>query len=174
MKWKKFTKDKRSTLSYWWWHNLAFNYTAIKCHAWKFKYIFHDIEKPILMLLWRNYKKVQRYHRRHSNHHIEFPKYYQWDLEAMILDWECSQLTKAAAQLNALDTLKATVVTGNPELYINDSVIRTSLIRRMPDILQKLRLIDYEEKIKLQSDLIYNRQQVELYNKEVYAKIKTR
>ena len=38
MTWKKFTKQQRSTFSYWLWHNLAFNYTAIKCKAWKFKY----------------------------------------------------------------------------------------------------------------------------------------
>lgn len=168
MTWKKFTKQQRSTFSYWLWHNLAFNYTAIKCKAWKFKYIFHDMEKPFLMLLWRDYKRVQEFHRNHNRHHIEYPKYNKWDLEAMIIDWECSGLTKTASPLNAIDTLRGMVIKGNPDLYIEDNIITTSLIRRMPEVFLKLGLVDNEEKIRLQSNLIYNRQQIEEYNKNLY------
>ena len=70
MNFKKFTKDKRSTFPYWFWHLLAYNYTAIKLHAWKFKYIFHDFEKPWLKLIWKDYDKVRRWHRKHNFHLI--------------------------------------------------------------------------------------------------------
>jgi hypothetical protein len=132
------------------------------------------MEKPFLMLLWRDYKRVQEYHRNHNRHHIEYPKYNKWDLEAMVIDWECSGLTKTASPLNALDTLRGIVVKGNPDLYIEDNIITTSLIRRMPEVFLKLGLVDYEEKMRLQSSLIYNRKQVEQYNKDVYDKIKNR
>ena len=173
-KFKKFTKEQRSSFIYWYYHWKAFNLTAYHLGHWRFKYLFHDIEKPFLMLLWRNYKRVQEFHRTKNRHHIEYPKYYKWDLEAMIIDWECSGLTKTASPLNAVDTLKAMVVKGNSDLYVEDNIITTSLIRRMPEVFLKLGLIDYEEKIKLQSDLIYNRQQVEQYNKVLYNEIKNK
>ena len=104
MKWKKFTKAERSTFTYWWWHNLAFNYTAIKLEMWKPRYLLHDIEKPFLMLLWKDYKRVQKWHRENNNHHLEYKKK-KYDWNAMFIDWECSALTKLDAQKNAMDTM---------------------------------------------------------------------
>ena len=105
MKWKKFTKEQKSTFRYWWWHNLAFNYTAIKLKMWEPKYLLHDIEKPFLMLLWKDYKKVQKWHRTHNKHHLEYYKQKCFDWNAMFIDWECSHLTKIDHQKNAMDTM---------------------------------------------------------------------
>lgn len=71
IKFKKFTKEERSTFKYWFYHWCAFNYTACKLHAWRFKYLFHDIEKPWLRL-FLPYKTVQRFHRKHNTHHLEY------------------------------------------------------------------------------------------------------
>lgn len=97
-----FTKEERSTFPYWFAHWCAFNMTALNLKAWKFKYLFHDIEKPWLKLFWP-YEKVQKWHRTHNRHHIEYEGNY--DLEAMMIDWECSRYTKTAEPLNARDTL---------------------------------------------------------------------
>ena len=103
MKWKKFSKNQRSSFSYWFWHWLAFNYTAIKLKAWKPKYLLHDMEKPFLKLIW-DYKKVQKYHRYNNNHHLEYKYPEKIDWEALIIDWESSRLTKLDAYYTAYET----------------------------------------------------------------------
>lgn len=65
-----FNKNERATFKYTFAHWCAFQMTALNNNCWKFKYLFHDVEKPFLKLIW-NYKKVQKYHRFHNNHHIE-------------------------------------------------------------------------------------------------------
>ena len=45
-----FDKSQRSKFKYWFAHWCAFNMTALNLGVWKFKYLFHDIEKPWLML----------------------------------------------------------------------------------------------------------------------------
>ena len=95
-----FTKEERSTFPYWFAHWCAFNMTALNLKAWKFKYLFHDIEKPWLRLFW-DYKKVQRWHRRHSSHHLEYLYHGTVDIEAMLIDWECSRFTKESSPLTA-------------------------------------------------------------------------
>ena len=47
---KKFDKKDRSSFSYWFNHWKAFQLVALSCNAWKFKYLFHDIEKPFIRL----------------------------------------------------------------------------------------------------------------------------
>lgn len=101
MEFRKFDKSERSTFPYWFNHWRAFNYVAHKLKAWKFKYLFHDIEKPWLMLLFGgDYKKVQKWHRTHNSHHVEYPG--PKDYEAMIIDWESSRYTKNAHPLTAI------------------------------------------------------------------------
>lgn len=90
---KKFPKNERSSFSYWYWHWLAFNDMAKEYGVWKFKYIFHDIEKPFLKL-FLPYKKVQEIHRRNNRHHLEYKRPEKRDWEAMVIDWECSRFTK--------------------------------------------------------------------------------
>lgn len=97
---KKFTKDQRSTFKYWFNHLLAFNMVAMKLKRWKIKYIFHDFEKPWLKLIWRDYAKVQKWHRLHNRHHLEYKGERDW--EAMVIDWECSRYTKQAHPLTAI------------------------------------------------------------------------
>ena len=95
-----FSKEERSTFPYWFAHWCAFNMTALNLRVWKFKYLFHDIEKPWLRLFW-DYEKVQRWHRYHNNHHLEYMYRGTIDIEAMLIDWECSRFTKEASTLTA-------------------------------------------------------------------------
>lgn len=88
-----FNKEERSGFAYWFAHWCAFQMTALNNKCWKPKFLFHDIEKPWLKLWYRgNYKKVQKIHRNHNSHHIQ---YYlrtgKVDWLAMVIDWECSR-----------------------------------------------------------------------------------
>lgn len=88
-----FDKSERSTFKYWFAHWCAYQLTALNLKAWKFKYLFHDIEKPWLRILFRgDYSKVRKYHREHSKHHLQYKG--KKDYTAMVIDWECSRLTK--------------------------------------------------------------------------------
>lgn len=102
-----FTKEDRSTFKYWFAHWCAFQMTALNLGAWKFKYLFHDWEKPWLRL-FLPYKKVQKWHRYHRRHHPEYAEKHGWDKvdwDEMIIDWECCHYTKVAQPLNAPETL---------------------------------------------------------------------
>lgn len=124
MKFKKFDKSQKSTFGYWFWHWFAFNYTAFKLKVWQPKYLFHDIEKPWLKLIWRDYIKVHNYHRSHSNHHLEYGRINGWDKmdwQAAIIDWECSNLTKSFAQLNARQTIDKQL--NKPTLSTEEKII---------------------------------------------------
>jgi hypothetical protein len=103
---RKFSKSKRGTWPYFWAHWMAFQMTAINLRIWKFKYLFHDWYKPWLKMFGWDYKRIQKYHRYHSKHHIEYfenpknlPCKFDWD--SLIIDWECSQYTKVACPRNA-------------------------------------------------------------------------
>lgn len=94
---------RKYTFSRWIKHLVAFNKTAINLKAWKVKYLFHDIDKPFLNLIKSN-EYVNKYHRTNSKHHVEYPNIMKQDYEAMVIDWECSVLTKPTKPLNAVDT----------------------------------------------------------------------
>ena len=101
-----FTKDQRSTPKYWFAHWCAFQMTALNLGLWKPKYLLHDIEKPFLLWLWKDYKRVQSWHRKHNAHHAEYMLAHdesKWDIEAMVIDNECSHFTKESAKLKAFD-----------------------------------------------------------------------
>lgn len=104
IKFRKFTKKERSSFSYFFWHWLAYNYTACKLGVWKPKWLLHDIEKPWLKLFLKDYKKVQKWHRMHNDHHLHYGRkngLNKVDWLAAVLDWECSRLTKLQAQKTA-------------------------------------------------------------------------
>lgn len=113
-----FTKEQRGTFKYTLAHVLAFNVVAMSLGVWRWKYIFHDAEKPWLMLLARifykdPYSKVQHWHRTHNAHHLEYykeatTKTKRRNINAleMIIDWECSRFTKLASPLNAYAQFK--------------------------------------------------------------------
>lgn len=122
---KKFSKEQRGSFTYWYYHWKAFNLTAFRLGCWKFKYLFHDIEKPWLMLLWRSYIRVQYYHRAHSNHHLEYEYKDKIDWEAVVIDWESSQYTKFACPRNAYHELCYIETETDPNYYkfIKDNMI---------------------------------------------------
>lgn len=104
---KKFTKNERGTFRYWICHLLAFNLVAIMSGHWRFRYLFHDLEKPFLLLLWKDYARVQTWHRNHSKHHFEYYlTHYTADFSAMAIDWECSHLTKEGKKRNCKEELE--------------------------------------------------------------------
>lgn len=121
-----FSKEQRGTFKYWFAHWSAYQMTALNLGCWKFKYLFHDVTKP-WMLCWAKvfhradpYAWVQRKHRSSSAHHLEayneteirtvqqgkphstiiiqFP-----DVQAMLIDWECSRFTKQTEPRNAFE-----------------------------------------------------------------------
>lgn len=100
---KLYPKSERSSFGYWFAHWCAFQIIALLSGLWKPKYLLHDIEKPWLRLFWK-YKKVQKWHRAHNNHHLEYlvsHKISKFDFAGMVIDWECGRLTKEASPLNA-------------------------------------------------------------------------
>ena len=105
-----FTKKDRSSFKYWFAHWCGFQITALNLGIWKPKYLLHDIEKPWLKVLWKgDYKKVQKWHRTHNRHHLEYGLKNGWnkiDWEALMIDWECCGLSKQEAQLDARETLE--------------------------------------------------------------------
>lgn len=117
LKLRKFGKKDRSSFPYWFNHWLAYNLTALKFGAWKIKYIFHDIEKPFLKLMWGDYKRVQKWHRDHNRHHLEYKDFHKIDWEALTIDWECSRFTKAQSPRTAREEIVILEETMNPKEY---------------------------------------------------------
>lgn len=142
-----FTKEERSGFKYWFVHWCAFQMTALNLKCWKFKYLFHDIEKPWLKLIFGDYKEVQTIHRNHNKHHIQYWFKQKFndnkvDWEAMVIDWECSRFTKEAAQLNARETLEMEVKQmreNYPTDIISDNKIKV-FQENVKNILDKLNL----------------------------------
>jgi hypothetical protein len=112
-----FDKSQRSKFDYWFAHWCAFNMTALNLGVWKFKYLFHDIEKPWLMWIWKDYKRVQKRHRKHNRHHLEYSGEKVYDFEAMVIDWECSRFTKSASPLTAREEYTKNIY-NNPQYPI--------------------------------------------------------
>ena len=107
---RKFTKAERSSFAYWFWHWYAFQKTAMELHAWKLKYFFHDMEKPWLKLFWKDYARVQKWHRTHNRHHLESSR--PIDYEGLVIDWECSRLTKVSSPLRAMEEARVKLADG--------------------------------------------------------------
>lgn len=102
---KTFPKSNHSPFQYWYYHWKAFNLTAYYLGCWKFKYLFHDIEKPWLKLFLKS-DKIQKIHRRNNKHHLSYKGGIdKVDIQALIIDMECSRFTKSEAQLNAREFL---------------------------------------------------------------------
>jgi len=101
---EKFDKSQRSSFKYWWNHYLAYNLVSVKLGVWRPKWLLHDIEKPWLKLFWRDYKRVQKWHKFHNKHHIFSGRRYglnKVDWLAAVIDWECSRYTKTQAPKTA-------------------------------------------------------------------------
>ena len=105
---KMFTKNERSSFSYWFAHWCSFQLCALNLGIWKIKYLFHDFEKP-WMKLFMSYKKIQKWHRNHNSHHLEYGLIHGFDKidwETLIIDWECSHLSKQQCPLDCREELE--------------------------------------------------------------------
>lgn len=105
---KMFDRDDRSSFKYWFAHWCGFQITALNLGIWKFKYLFHDIEKPWLKLMWKDYDHVQKWHREHNSHHLEYGLKHGFDKidwVALMIDWECSALSKRQSQMDAREAM---------------------------------------------------------------------
>ena len=103
-----FDENDKSTFSYWFAHWCAFQLTALNLKLWKFRFLFHDCEKPWLKLFWP-YKKVQKWHREHNRHHLEYGLKHGFnkvDWEALMIDWECSRFSKKQCPLNCREEME--------------------------------------------------------------------
>ena len=135
-----FDKKDRSKFKYWFAHWCSFQMIALNLGAWKPKYLLHDIEKPF-MLYWNMwfkgmkhedaYKKVQKFHRKHNRHHLEYVG--NKDYEAMIIDWECSRFTKTKSPLTAKQQLEKLIDSKDVRLTHND-------VNIIQQVLYKLKL----------------------------------
>lgn len=109
-----FTLEQRGTFKYTLAHVLAYNSVALSLGVWRPKYIFHDWEKPWMLLIAKALHKsdpytwVQNWHRHHRRHHIEYYKAATLtrsgrsvNIREMIIDWECSRFTKLSSPRNA-------------------------------------------------------------------------
>lgn len=96
-----FTLKDCGGFKYWYAHWKAFNKVARQCHAWKFKYLFHDIEKPLMMLFGKDFESVQKWHVDHKAHHPQNKPFSKVDVEGMLIDWECGRYTKSFATMTA-------------------------------------------------------------------------
>lgn len=66
----------------------------------------HDCDKLLLYAVpWLNEKQIQRIHRRHQSHHVDYPQSKVQQLVQMYIDWDCAALTKPDKPLNAFATL---------------------------------------------------------------------
>lgn len=111
-----FTKEQRSTFPYWFAHWCAFQMTALNYGVWKPHFLLHDWYKP-WMKLFCEYKTVQHYHRYHANHHLEWGEkhgYTKMDLDAFLIDLECSHFTKQASGLRCVEKLHDYITKCNP------------------------------------------------------------
>ena len=106
---KMFDRDDRSSFKYWFAHWCGFQIVALNFGIWKFKYLFHDIEKPWLKVLWKgDYKRVQKFHRTHNSHHLEYGLKHGFDKvdwTALMIDWQCSALSKRQSQMDAREAM---------------------------------------------------------------------
>ena len=122
-----FSKNDKSSFPYWFAHWCSFQLCALNLGIWKFKYLFHDFEKPWLKL-FLPYKKVQKWHREHSNHHLEYGLEYGFnkvDWYALMIDWECSHMSKKQAPLLARETMEYELAKEKWKLY--EKEIRSNL-----------------------------------------------
>lgn len=97
---KIFDKKEKSTFAYWFAHWKCYNLVAMQLGIWKFKYLFHDIEKPFLKL-FLTYEKVRKFHRTYHKHHLNYRKPHKIDWIAVAIDWECGQYSKMDSPWNA-------------------------------------------------------------------------
>ena len=66
------------------------------------------------------YEDIQKFHRRNSNHHLEYLEYkdpVKLDWVSLVVDWECSQYTKNACKNNARDEMEDWISNNIDDIY---------------------------------------------------------
>lgn len=101
---KLFKDTEKSSFAYWFAHWRSFQLVAMLLGVWHPRFLLHDIEKPFLMWIWKDYPRVKQYHRTHARHHLAYTGDKDYDYLAMVIDWECSRYSKADAQMTAYET----------------------------------------------------------------------
>lgn len=96
-------KKTKYTFKRWFMHWCAFQIIALKLNCWKISFLLHDIDKPFNIFLLNDEELAIR-HKRKSKHHVEYYNNNKYDYVGMIVDWECSRITKPEASLNARET----------------------------------------------------------------------
>ena len=94
-----FGEERKSKWDYFFAHWCAYQMVALKWGMWKFRFLFHDIEKPFLRM-FLPYKYVRKFHRKYHRHHISYRNPNRIDWLGLAIDWECSMLTKKAQPMN--------------------------------------------------------------------------
>ena len=131
-----FSEKDKSTFPYWFAHWCAFQMTALNLGCWKFKYLFHDIEKPWLKL-FMSYSKVQKWHRQHNKHHTSYRGGLdKVDWQALIIDNECSRFTKSQAPMTAREWVEYCI----NDRYKDDNIMREAYQNYAIPMLEKLSL----------------------------------
>ena len=95
-----FPEEKKSTFRYWFAHWAAYQLVALKWGVWKFRFLFHDAEKPFLRL-FLPYRYVRKFHRKYHRHHISYRNPKRIDWLGLGIDWECSMYSKASQPMNS-------------------------------------------------------------------------
>lgn len=123
--------EKNYGIKIWAAHWAAFQMTSINLNRWKFKYLFHDTSKLLLLMWYKTispflkhkniYELLQARHHLKSNHHLQSYNetmvtmidenlnwkqntyIYNIDIEAMLINWECAHLTKTNMKPSAYD-----------------------------------------------------------------------
>ena len=89
--------DAKEVVEHWFYYQK----TAKELKSWKIRFIFHDVEKLLLILIVGD-ELATKIHRAVSSHHgVKEIK----DVLGAIIDWECARFTKPSKQLNARQTL---------------------------------------------------------------------
>lgn len=132
MKYTLFPKEARGTFKYWFYHWYAFNETAKELGVWQFHHLFHDIEKPFLRL-FLPYEKVQKIHRRNNKHHLEYKKHHKYSFGEddinwvdLVIDWECSHLTKIASWRTCIQEANFLIMTNDIDFSEYYKIITTA------------------------------------------------
>lgn len=134
-----FKPEEKSTFKYWAAHLFSYNMVALNLRCWKFKYLFHDFEKPWLKLMWGDYSKVRAWHRNNNRHHLGYKDPSKIDWEALVIDWECCRFTKEDAPLNARETYNYTITTRAERGDFSPQLVQL-MKENIPPILDKLGL----------------------------------
>ena len=114
---------KKRTIKSWFIHWKKFNSFAFNEGVWKFRYIFHDVDKPCLRLIGMSSEKIEDYHKTRSNHHLEYKNPNKIDYNAVIINWETSK--------SAIEILNSEIIERGDSINV-DKLINT-LITLIPN-----------------------------------------